>query len=103
MAAQNCYSEGQQQQSPYAQDRGYGGPQQYPQPPPNYDPNKSTQNGQNGQFAPAMDGKRSFEQTFKVEKPKYNDLYVYPFGLLLLGFASSLAHADVKHRKLRLV
>lgn len=75
MASQSYYSEGQQQQQvPYGQDQGLGGPQQYPQAPPNYDPKKYGENGQNGQDVPAADGKQSFEQTFKVERPKYNDL-----------------------------
>ncbi len=38
---------------------------QYTQPPPNYEGPKPTY----------YDGKQSFEQTFKINKPKYNDLW----------------------------
>ena len=50
---------------------GYqGGPEpKYQQPPPNY--------GQNYQNAgpPLADGKQTFDQAFKIDKPKYNDLW----------------------------
>ena len=77
MAAQNYYSEGQQGQqgvqSSYEQ-QGYGAgyqqnPQtQYSQAPPNY-------NQQSPGHSPLINEKQSFEQTFKLEKPKYNDLW----------------------------
>ena len=82
MAAQNYYGESQQGgvQSLYGQQQqqqqgGYGGggyqenPQaQYSQAPPTY-------NQQSPGHSPLMGEKQSFEQTFKLEKPKYNDLW----------------------------
>ena len=49
------------------------GQQQYSQPPPNYGPGP----GPGPKFGGdgAADGKQTFEQTFKLEKPKYNDLW----------------------------
>ena len=63
----------QMQYPPPTLNPGYGnaGPQ-YQQPPPNY--------GQNFQSSGAppttgADGKQTFDQAFKLEKPKYNDLW----------------------------
>lgn len=47
------------------------------QPPPTY--------GQN--FVPPQDSKQTFHQTFKIEKPKYNDLWA---GLLVRELAGAL-------------
>ena len=57
---------------------------QYQQPPPNY--------GQNYNAGPPPPntgdyGKQTFEQTFKLDKPKYNDLWA---GILVLNIPSSL-------------
>ncbi|KKY22709.1 putative protein pns1 [Phaeomoniella chlamydospora] len=73
-----------QYRQPNYQNNGYQQAplQQYPPPnqkPPTYDQN----------FAPPTDSKQSFDQTFKIEKPKWNDLWA---GILLiltfLGFAA---------------
>ena len=48
-------------------------PQQYSQNPPAYG---------HDNFAAPMDDKQSFEQTFKIQKPKWNDLWA---GLLLIA------------------
>ncbi|KAI4171323.1 MAG: hypothetical protein LQ346_008754 [Caloplaca aetnensis] len=77
------YQQGQQQQPQYPP------PQKgaYQQPPPNYG-----QNYQAGAPPGPMaggDGKQTFEQAFKIDKPNYNDLWA---GILLiltfLGFAA---------------
>ena len=53
-------------QAPY--NNGFQGGPNYPQAPPNY--------GENYQTAgPAGGGKQTFEQAFKLDKPKYNDLW----------------------------
>ncbi len=51
---------------------GNGAGPNYQQPPPSYG-----QNYQNTSAPPmgAGDGKQTFEQTFKLDKPKYNDLW----------------------------
>jgi hypothetical protein len=67
-------------QQPYGNSSGeaqgyYGGqPQapQYEQAPPNY--GKDFQPGYGAPNFAAHDGKQSFDQTFKVEKPKLNDV-----------------------------
>lgn len=64
-----------QQQQPWApqypmQTSGNGHGSELPQPPPSY--------GQN--FTAPTDGKQSFEQTFKIQKPKFNDIWA---GLLV--------------------
>ena len=41
----------------------------YPQPPPNY----GTNYGGDAQDFQGADGKTTFEQAFKLDKPKYND------------------------------
>ena len=68
---------GGQQQMQYPPEAAYqGGPQEskYQQPPPNY--------GQNYNAGPppqapmgGADGKQTFEQAFKLDKPKYNDIW----------------------------
>ena len=69
----------QMQYPPQAPSNGYQqGAPQYQQPPPNY--------GQNFQSSgpPPMtgvDGKQSFDQAFKLESPKYNDLWA---GILVI-------------------
>lgn len=84
--------QGYQQPSQPQYNQSYGAQGQYPmqdqpaetkyqQPPPNY--------GQN--FQAPQDGKQTFDQTFKVEKPKYNDLWA---GILVctLGFENQVKH-----------
>lgn len=67
---QNKQGYGMQQQQPMQ----YPPPTQngYQQPPPNYG-----QNFQNPGQAPMAsgEGKQTFDQTFKLDKPKYNDLW----------------------------
>ena len=54
-----------------------GGPEpKYQQPPPNYGPNDHNTIGP----PPVGDGKQTYDQQFKLERPKYNDL---PFGILV--------------------
>ena len=87
MASQNYYTNGEQQmhyQQQPQQGYGYEGQQQqqYTQAPPNYNPN--------GNYSrPPTGEKQSFDQAFKLEKPKYNDLWA---GILLilvfLGFTA---------------
>ena len=62
----------QMQYPPQAANNGYQGAPQYQQPPPNYN-----QNYQNPRPPPmtSADGKQTFDQTFKLDKPKYNDLW----------------------------
>ena len=54
----------QQQQQQYGM-QNYNNSQKYPQGPPTYDQN----------FHPPQDNKQDFQQTFKVDKPKFNDLW----------------------------
>ncbi|KUJ10391.1 duf580 domain-containing protein [Mollisia scopiformis] len=82
-AADAYYAEGQQQQQPPylpPQQQQYappqGPPQQYTQAPPQYGP-KPTQGDGNEKMA--------FEQTFKLERPKYNDIWAAILFLLTLG------------------
>lgn len=52
-------------------------PQQYSQAPPNYGQNYGApqQNGYGAPYADGYDGgKPTFDQQFKVEKPKWNDV-----------------------------
>ena len=58
----------------------------YTQAPPNYQ-----QNFQNGDGGPPIDqnGKGNFDQTFRIEKPKYNDLWA---GILVRFSHSSPIH-----------
>ncbi len=80
-AADDYYNNGSaqpQMQYPPQAGNGYqGGPEpKYQQPPPNYGPNYQN----NGAPPPVGDGKQTYEQKFRLEKPKYNDL---PFGILV--------------------
>ena len=64
----------QMQYPPQTADNGYqhGPEQKYQQPPPNYG-----QDYQNTGAPPMANesGKQSFDQAFKLDKPKYNDLW----------------------------
>lgn len=79
--AQGYYNGQQQQQQPYQQYQQPGYEQQQQQqmpPPPNY--------GQQNQYG---DGKQDFQQTFKVERPKWNDLWAgILFIAVSLGFVA---------------
>ncbi|KAF1987518.1 duf580 domain-containing protein [Aulographum hederae CBS 113979] len=71
---------------PQYQQAGPGYEQKYPQQPPQYGQNYDAPNGQEqGQYGEKQD----FNQTFKLDKPKLNDLWA---GILLiavfLGFAA---------------
>lgn len=84
MASQNYYNNGNQPMQYQQPQQGYGfdQQQQYSQAPPNYNVNGNYSQPPHGE-------KQSFEQAFKLEKPKYNDLWA---GILLilvfLGFAA---------------
>lgn len=56
-------------------------PSNYPLSPPNYGANASY-----GGAPLGADGKQTFEQTFKLEKPKYNDLWAG----ILVGFSHTI-------------
>ena len=60
-------------QAQYGNQNGYqqNPPPQAAQPPPSYD----TKYGEPYAQAPVEGSKFSFEQTFKIDKPKYNDLW----------------------------
>jgi hypothetical protein len=62
---QQNYSQGYQQSAPQ---QNYEDPSKYTQPAPTYQP--------------PQDSKEGFDQTFKVEKPKWNDLWA---GLLFIA------------------
>ena len=88
--ADSYYNQGQPQAQVPPQAYANGGnnqgppPSNYPQPPPNY--------GVNAPYAGQPlggDGKQTFEQTFKLEKPKYNDLWAG----ILVGFHQYYAHS----------
>jgi len=68
-----------QQYPPPQQQQQYNGPpkQQYAPPPP--------QNGNGKQDGPPEYGSHSFAQSFKVDKPKYNDLWAAILFLLAFG------------------
>ncbi|CAI6087142.1 unnamed protein product [Clonostachys chloroleuca] len=113
----------QQHQQPQQQDRSYGGPQygqqqygqpqyggqqQYaqpsgpppgPPPPTNYAPQG---NGYGDGYGGRIDEKPQFEETFKIEKPKYNDVWA---GILLIlvfgGFVAVSAIALLGYTKTR--
>lgn len=81
MASQAYYNEGA---PPLQQQQGYPPPQQYPmqpqnggyqQAPPNYGQNYGQPGPQPGQTYAPQDGKNTFDQAFKIEKPKWNDLW----------------------------
>lgn len=66
----------------YQQGQPPNGYQQQPQyPPPNYG-----QNYQNNSPTNGNGGKQTFEQAFKLDKPKYNDLWA---GILVRRPAST--------------
>ncbi|KAK5086113.1 pH nine-sensitive protein 1 [Lithohypha guttulata] len=83
----------QQQPQGYAPPQG-GPPQNYQQyqqgpvqgfPPPQqevYDSKQHNPPPYGASFQPPMDDKQTFQQTFKIEKPKWNDLWA---GLLLIA------------------
>lgn len=64
------YQQQPYQQQPYQQPEQQPNEPKYNQQPPTY--------GQN--FVPLQDDKQTFQETFKIEKPKYNDLWA---GLLV--------------------
>ena len=72
-AADSYYNNGQPAQIPMQSNlgNGYQAPNQpkYEQAPPNYGQNFQN----NGE--PQGDGKQTFAQAFKLDKPKYNDLW----------------------------
>jgi hypothetical protein len=85
-AADAYYQEGQQdigqqqpyQQQPYQQQpyqQQAPPPQQYPQQPPQYGQQLDTGNGE----------KMGFEQTFQIERPKYNDIWEAVLFILTFG------------------
>lgn len=84
-------SYGQYNQAP---NQGYPPPEGYPPPhqQSNNDP-KFTQMvpGYEQNFNPPMDEKQDFQQTFKIEKPKFNDVWagvlVRPICLMISNFA----------------
>lgn len=106
----------QQHQQPQQQDRSYGGPQygqqqygqpqyggqqQYaqpsgpppgPPPPTNYVPQG---NGYGDGYGGRIDEKPQFEETFKIEKPKYNDVWA---GILVSCYALATSHSRARHR-----
>lgn len=78
MQPQQAYNQNGQQhyqqqdyQQPYQNGQGYS------QPPPNYGQNFNPRPEMNG-----YDNKPTFEQAFKIDKPKYNDWWA---GLLFLA------------------
>ena len=89
-AADSYYQEGQQdvgkqqqqQQAQYQQSYPPPTPQQYQQTPPPY-------GGYGQQPAQPQGDKVGFDQTFKIEKPKYNDIWAaLLFLAVFLGFAA---------------
>ena len=66
---------GQMPQYPM-QTQGNGAP--YQQPPPNYGQNYGPQPG----YQEGVEGKNTFNQAFKIDKPKWNDLWA---GILVRG------------------
>ena len=73
---------------PQAAPPNQGYQQQYQSPPQgeynSAEPKYSTQPPTYGQnFSPPQDDKQSFQQTFKIQKPKWNDLWA---GLLVSRF-----------------
>ena len=75
-AADSYYNDGGLQQS---QQQPYGNGSQQPHYPPGPDPKAQQPPPNYGQEyqmpQTAGDGKQTFEQTFKLDKPKYNDLW----------------------------
>lgn len=77
-------AQSQMQYPPQAASNAYQGPPEskYQQPPPGYGQNF------NNAAAPPMvsaDAKHTYEQTFKLEKPRYNDLWA---GILVRPFVT---------------
>lgn len=72
---QQHYQQQNYQQQDYQQPHQNG--QGYSQPPPNYGQNFNPRPEMNG-----YDNKPTFEQAFKIDKPKYNDWWA---GLLFLA------------------
>lgn len=70
-AADSYYNSGQPQ-AQFNQDSGFQGSdqQKYQQGPPNYGQDFQLNNG-----TPQPDGKQTFAQAFKLDKPKYNDIW----------------------------
>lgn len=74
----DSYYNGGGGQQPYG--NGYQAPQYPPGPDPKYQqapPNYGQSYQNNGPPAPELggDGKQTFDQAFKIDKPKYNDLW----------------------------
>ncbi|KAK5944574.1 pH nine-sensitive protein 1 [Knufia obscura] len=73
------YQQGPQQGYPPQQQEMYDGKQHYSQNPPEY----------GNSFQAPMDDKQTFQQTFKIEKPKWNDLWAgLLFIAVFLGFVA---------------
>lgn len=69
----------QYQKGPRRQEMHDGKQQDYPQNPPQY----------GASFQAPMDDKQTFQQTFKIEKPKWNDLWAgLLFIAVFLGFVA---------------
>jgi hypothetical protein len=86
-------------QQPYLQEPQ--GPQQYPHQPPKYPPEQYPDPAQG---SGVQDEKHGFEQRFKLECPKYNDLWAaILFIATFLGFAaiSGLTIYGYSHTKSR--
>ena len=62
-------------QTPPNTDQGEPQELQYQGPPPDYSQNSRTGPPPQSVMAAPGDGKQTFDQAFKVEKPKYNDLW----------------------------
>lgn len=71
-AADSYYNNGQPQAQFNQDNNGYQGPnpQKYQQGPPNY-----KQDFQQSNETPQGDGKQTFAQAFRLDKPKYNDIW----------------------------
>jgi hypothetical protein len=87
MQPQQAYNQnGQYQQQNYQEP--YQNGQGYSQPPPNYGQNFNPRPDMNG-----YDNKPTFEQAFKIDKPKWNDWWA---GLLFLAvFAGYVAVSGI--------
>ena len=73
-AADSYYNEPTNQAPMQYPPQSYGQQPQYQQPPPSYDP--TPQKPTNGpQMEAGAGGKQTWDQTFKLDKPKYNDLW----------------------------
>ena len=84
--------QGYQQPYPPPQQQSYPPPQQQPYPP--QDPKYTVQPPTYGEnFVPPQDNKQSFQETFKIKKPKFNDLWA---GLLVSTTRSCLMPSVVE-------